>query len=58
MENEKVRKLKMKIALIENALQNARRQQMILGTDTEDINNELLDEWNQAQDELRELEKE
>lgn len=57
MEDEKVKKLKMKLALIENALRNAQRQEMILGIDTEDLCNELLDQWNELQESLRELEK-
>ena len=57
MEDEKVKKLKMKLALIENALRNAQRQEMILGIDTEDLRNELLDQWNELQESLRELEK-
>ena len=57
MEDEKVKKLKMKLALIENALRNAQRQEMILGIDAEDLCNELLDQWNELQESLRELEK-
>ena len=57
MEDEKVKKLKMKLALIENALRNAQRQETILGIDTEDLCNELLDQWNELQESLRELEK-
>lgn len=56
MENEKVKKLKEKITRLENAMNNTRRKEMLLGFSLEEIFNELLDEWNQAQDELRELE--
>lgn len=56
MENEEVKKVKEKIARLENAMNNTRRKEMLLGFDLEETFNELLDEWNEAQDELRDLE--
>lgn len=56
MENEEVKKVKEKIARLESAMNNTRRKEMMLGFSLEEIFNELLDEWNEAQDELRELE--
>lgn len=56
MENEEIKKVKEKIARLENAMNNIRRKEMLLGFNLEETLNELLDEWNEAQDELRELE--
>lgn len=56
MEDEKIKKVKEKIARLENAMNNTRRKEMLLGFKLEETLNELLDEWNEAQDELRELE--
>ena len=56
MENEEIKKVKEKIARLENAMNNTRRKEMLLGINLEETFNELLDEWNEAQDELRELE--
>lgn len=58
MEDEKIKKVKEKIARLENAMSNTRRKEMMLGFSLEETFNELLDEWNEAQDELRELEQE
>jgi hypothetical protein len=58
MENEKIKKVKETIARLENAMRNTRRKELMLGFSLEEVFNELLDEWNEAQDELRELERE
>lgn len=58
MENEKIKKVKEAIARLENAMRNTRRKEQMLGFSLEEVFNELLDEWNEAQDELRELERE
>lgn len=58
MENEKIKKVKETIARLENAMRNTRRKEQMLGFSLEEVFNELLDEWNEAQDELRELERE
>lgn len=56
MKNEKVKKIKEKIVRLENAMRNTRKKEQMLGFNLEEVFNELLDEWNEAQDELRELE--
>lgn len=58
MENERIKKVKETIARLENAMRNTRRKEQMLGFSLEEVFNELLDEWNEAQDELRELERE
>ena len=56
MEDEELKKIKEKIVRLENAMRNTRRKEQMLGFNLEEVFNELLDEWSEAQDELRELE--
>ena len=56
MEDEELKKIKEKIVRLENAMRNTRKKELMLGFSLEEVYNELLDEWNEAQDELREFE--
>lgn len=56
MEDEELKKIKEKIVRLENAMRNTRKKELMLVFSLEEVFNELLDEWNEAQDELRELE--
>ena len=56
MEDEELKKIKEKIVRLENTMRNTRKKELMLGFSLEEVFNELLDEWNEAQDELRELE--